>query len=73
MAGTCFVVCIANGGYESSLELRKLICVHLTRSAENIEQIRIVDESGEDYLFPASFFEPIDVSESLQKKLLHAA
>jgi len=72
MSGNCFAVCSDNEGYESSLELRKLYLRLTDPSAERLELVRVVDESGEDYLFPASFFEPIEISEPLQKKLLRA-
>ena len=51
-----FAVCIDNSGYPASLELRKLYQVLPDSEARAHGQMRIVDESGEDYLYPASYF-----------------
>jgi len=68
-----FVICIRNSGYEVSLELRKLYLVLPDAGAIAHGQIRVVDESGEDYLYPSSFFVPIDLPASVAKLLAHAA
>jgi hypothetical protein len=49
-----FVVCINDS--EPDLELRKIYQVFLDKSAEKDNYIRIIDESGEDYLYPQSYF-----------------
>ena len=54
-----FVVCLGNQGYEVSLERRKLYQVLSDRQAAKHHQIRVIDESGEDYLYPLSLFAPI--------------
>ena len=54
-----FLLCVKNEGYEASLELRKLYEKLPDREAERHNQVRIIDESGEDYLYPAKFFAPI--------------
>ncbi|MBI5235064.1 MAG: hypothetical protein HY886_02315 [Deltaproteobacteria bacterium] len=54
-----FMICVDNHGYESSLEIRKLYEVLTDRTAEIHQQIRVVDESGEDYLYPEDFFAPV--------------
>ena len=51
-----FVICVKNGGYPASLELRKLYQVLPDSSAEARRLLRVIDESGEDYLYPESFF-----------------
>jgi hypothetical protein len=56
-----FVICLRNKGYEASLELLKIYRHLLDREAEKHKLIRVIDESGEDYLFPASFFKPIEL------------
>ena len=56
---TRFVVCVRNDGYPASLELRKIYGVIPDATAEARGHLRIVDESGEDYLYPASHFVPI--------------
>lgn len=56
-----FAVCIKNGSYEASLEPRKIYRVLDDPEAEAKSLLRVVDESGEDYLFPAEMFVPIEV------------
>ena len=48
-----FVICIDNSEYPASLEKRKLYEVLTDSNAAKIEQIRIIDESGDEYLYPA--------------------
>ena len=48
-----FVVCIDNSEYPASLELRKIYEVLTDSAAEKRDQIRVIDESGEDYLYRA--------------------
>jgi len=54
-----FLLCVKNKSYEASLELRKLYERIPDKQAEQHNQVRIIDESGEDYLYPASFFSPV--------------
>ena len=68
-----FVVCINNTDYPASLELHKIYRVVPDEDAETDGDIRVVDESGEDYLYPASYFTPIEVPAALEKSLLHAS
>ena len=65
-----FAVCVKNAGYEASLELRKLYEVLPDSFAEEHGMIRVVDESGEDYLFGKDYFVPIDLPEPLTSALL---
>ena len=51
-----FAVCVQNAGNEASLELRKLYEVISDTDAEQDGMLRVIDESGEDYLFPAAYF-----------------
>lgn len=51
-----FVLCVKNTGYEASLERRKLYPTIPDPDAAANGQIRVIDESGEDYVFPSSFF-----------------
>jgi hypothetical protein len=61
-----YVLCIENTGYPASLELRK-IYVRLSDSQAEADGFwRVVDESGEDYLFPSRFFAPIQVPKSAE-------
>jgi hypothetical protein len=68
-----FVVCINNGGYPASLELHKIYRVVPDKAAAADGDIRLVDESGEDYLYPASFFAPIKVPAAVEKSLLRTS
>jgi hypothetical protein len=56
-----FVVCVKNRGFAASLELRKLYRSIPDPIAESHRLVRVVDESGEDYLFPETFFVKIDL------------
>lgn len=67
MIKTHFVVCIKNDGYPASLELRKLYARLPDKRAEEMGMVRIVDESGEDYLYPASNFIPVALSARAKK------
>ena len=66
-----FVVCVRNEGCED-LELRKIYRVLPDEAAAEDNYLRIVDESGEDYLYPADYFLPIELSKDLEKALLAA-
>lgn len=68
-----FVVCIKNKGYGASLELRKLYQLVADETAAKLHQIRVIDESGEDYLYPESYFVVVQVPQSAEKVLLRAA
>jgi len=61
-----FVLCVANGKYKASLDPRKIYRVIDDPEGEKRAMIRVVDESGEDYLFPADLFVPIDVPSEAQ-------
>jgi len=61
-----FVVCIKNDGYPASLELRKIYKVVADARAAEHGQTRVIDESGEDYLYPASYFVPIELPEAVE-------
>jgi len=56
-----YVVCINNQDYPASLELRKIYRVLPDPEAESHRMIRVIDESGEDYLFPELMFAPIEL------------
>jgi len=59
-----FVLCIDNRGYGASLEERKVYLAMSDPVAEKHAMIRVVDESSEDYLFPAKLFVPIVVPQA---------
>ena len=56
-----FAICVRNAGVPASLELRKVYRVIADAPAASQGLVRVVDESGEDYLYPDSFFVPIEV------------
>ena len=66
-----YVLCIDDGGYPESLEVRKVYAVLLDERAAVNNYIRVVDETGEDYLYPAKYFVPIQVPPEAAK-ILHA-
>ncbi len=73
MSKHSLVVCIANQGYEASLELRKLYEALPDAEATGLGQLRVIDESGEDYLYPASLFVSVTLPEPVVERVLHAA
>jgi len=68
-----FAVCVDNDGYEASLERNKIYVVLSDKDAESDRDIRIVDESGEDYLFSAARFVLIEVPAAVKASLLKAS
>jgi hypothetical protein len=64
-----FMICIDNPGYEASLEIRKLYEVLTDKSAEKDQQVRVIDESGEDYVYPEGYFAPIRLPIVTKEKL----
>jgi hypothetical protein len=68
-----FVVCINNEGYPASLELRKIYRILPDEKAAKHSLMRVVDESGEDYLYPERFFVPIQLPQAAKEAFLHAA
>ena len=68
-----FVVCINNADYPASLELHKIYRVVPDDEAEANGDLRVVDESGEDYLYPASYFISIEVPRKVEESLLHVS
>lgn len=68
-----FLLCIDNEGYEASLEIRKLYQTIPDKEAERHNQVRVIDESGEDYLYPSAFFAPVRLSIQAKNKILEKA
>lgn len=69
---TRFAVCINNAGYTASLEVRKLYEVIADPDAEKDHMIRVVDESGEDYLYSAERFVLAPLPAAVEQAVLHA-
>jgi len=68
-----FVVCVRNTGHAASLELRKLYQALEDSAAETHGLIRVVDESGEDYLYLEKFFRVLDLPRSVATAVRRAA
>jgi len=65
-----FAICIHNGEYAGTLELRKVYEILDDPLAEQRNYMRVIDESGEDYLYPRAWFVPVAVPAS-SEDLLH--
>jgi hypothetical protein len=67
-----FAVCINNSEYPASLELHKIYRVLADEDAEQDGDLRVIDESGEDYLYPADYFMMVELPLEVQRVLLQA-
>lgn len=68
-----FVICVDNSGYEVSLERRKIYVAVPDARSEKLKQIRVIDESGEDYLYPQECFVAVALPQQIRKAILQAA
>jgi hypothetical protein len=66
------VVCVDNDGYAASLEKRKIHVVLRDAAADKHGMLRVVDESGEDYLYPKALFRPIALPQAVKRAVLAA-
>jgi hypothetical protein len=66
-------ICLDNSGYEVSLERLKIYVAVPDAKAERAGYLRIVDESGDDYLFPRQRFVVADLPIATRRAVLHAA
>lgn len=67
------VVCIKNDSYSVSLERRKMYVALADAQAAKHGQVRVIDESGEDYLYPEEFFVAVDLPQTIRRRVLQAA
>jgi len=67
------VICLENSGYEALLERRKIYIALPDARAEKVGQIRIIDESGEDYLYDKNAFLEVSLPQSARRAILLAA
>lgn len=67
-----FVRCLGNDGYPASLEPRKVYEVLSDPEAERSGFLRVIDESGEDYLFPRALFGELRITEEVSEALRRA-
>jgi hypothetical protein len=68
-----FVVCIQNDEYPASLEVRKLYRVLSDRDAAAQGQLRVIDESEEDYLYPVGYFASVQLSAPVEARVAEAS
>lgn len=68
-----FVICIRNDDYPASLEKRKIYLQIPDTEALEHHHIRIIDESGEDYLYPEDYFKPIELPDEIKQAIIAAA
>ncbi len=61
-----FAICISDGGYEDDLKVRTVYRILPDESAARSNYVRIIDETGEDYLYPASCFVRISVPQEIE-------
>ena len=73
MKGSKFVICIDNSEYPVSLEKLKIYEALPDSDAEKTKQIRVIDESGQDYLYPASFFIDANLSKETRDAVAKVA
>ena len=65
-----FAICIDNVGYEAALEIRKIYETIPDEEAARLGLTRVIDESGGDYLYPATYFVPIDLPQKVERAML---
>ena len=70
---TKLVICVNNTGYEASLERRKIYSALADAGAKKRKLIRVIDESGEDYLYPESYFLAVTLPPATRQAILAAA
>jgi hypothetical protein len=66
-------ICLDNKGYEVSLERLKIYVALPDAKAERSGYLRVIDESGDDYLYPSQRFVAADLPVSTRRAVLHAA
>jgi len=67
------VICLDNSGYEVSLERRKIYVSIPDARAAKFGQLRVIDESGEDYLYPQEAFIPVELNQAVRRAVLQVA
>ena len=67
-----FAICVSNKGYAASLEVRKIYRLIPDRAGAKHGLVRVIDEMGEDYLFPEEFFIPLRLPQAAERAMLRA-
>jgi hypothetical protein len=65
-----FVLCVRNSDYPASLELRKVYRLLKDEQASKHHHVRVIDESGEDYLYPEEYFVPIKLPQAAERAVI---
>lgn len=68
-----FAVCVKNRGYEAALERNKIYVLLSDADAAKDGDVRVIDESGEDYLYPAAWFIAVELPKAVELALLKAS
>jgi hypothetical protein len=68
-----FLLCVNNQAYPVSLEVRKVYQAVPDAGAAERHFVRVIDESGEDYLYPESYFVPIELPQAAQEVFARAS
>ena len=68
-----FAICVRNDDYPASLELRKLYRVVEDDFADQHDLLRVIDESGEDYLYPGAYFRRVALPKPVEDTLRRIA
>lgn len=67
------VICVENADYPASLEKRKIYEAIPDPDAAKNNQLRVIDESGEDYLYPEEYFIPVTLPKNVEEAVIKAA
>ena len=65
-----FAICVCNEGHAASLEVWKVYCILPDAQAGKHRCLRVVDESGEDYLYPKDYFVPVELPRTVRQAML---
>jgi hypothetical protein len=68
-----FVICVRNKDYPASLEVRKVYVTIPDEQASRHHQLRVIDESGDDYLYPEEYFVAVQLPQAAEKAVLRAS
>jgi hypothetical protein len=72
-SGAHFAVCISNKRYAASLEVRKIYRLIPDKAGAKHGLVRVIDEMGEDYLFPEEYFVPLRLPQAAERAVLRAS
>ena len=68
-----FLLCVKNDDYPASLEVRKVYQTIPDDTAAARHYVRVIDESGEDYLYPEGYFVPIELPQAAAEAVMKAS